>query len=50
MSKGPKKKYDWYKNPVVEDLEEGSYDYIMTQEWWINSERQWRTATRYFPL
>ena len=32
MCKGPKKKYDWYKNPVVEDLEEGSYDYIMTQE------------------
>ena len=31
MSKGSKKKYDWYKNTVVEDLEEGSYDYIMTQ-------------------
>ncbi len=28
----PKKKYDWYKNPVVEDLPDGTFSYVLTQQ------------------
>ena len=32
MAEKKKKKYDWYKNPVVEDLPEGSFSYMLTKE------------------
>ena len=32
MTERAKKKYDWYKNPVVEDMPDGAFDYVMTQE------------------